>query len=323
MKLNISDFTCENEILSTNEFGLIRNDPKPVIEEEWDKLGGYYTLKSLEDKKSEVSEFEFHNSLAFSRLENENALAIGDLCNQKILKEFEQTEFYEESGNIKIFIANQLFQIISNRYEELKRNIADENEAYQKIKALKYESKIMEGQLRIYITPTEFIDNGKELEQDDQQVGLCCRIRIKGMEFAGCYKTESKNKFEEKKIKLSEAKIVGKYEYGNITVEISKDIVDLENEICTAVICELLGGSDPKDVMSKLPIYFSRFYLGKLIEKSKNIKLVQTSTKICCDGLSSIFYIKSDYCVYKVKRDDLDFEIFSNGRMIKLDTVCI
>jgi len=322
MKLNISDYVSENEVLVANEQGLIRDDPKPKIEETWDKLAEYYTSKAIQENTSELAESEFYAALAHARVDNENALAVNELCNKGILREYENTEFKEERANIKVFIAKELLKIVRNRYIELKNSITDENNLFQALKTLKYESRIINNQLRIHITPTRFVEYEKVIGADAETIGLSCKITFKDIIISGFYQVEALNSFEERRIRILEDDLVGKYNFGNVILEISKDNVRSTNDLANAVISELISGSRPRDVILKLPVYFSRYFLAKLICNSSKRKLVQTSTETLCDGLSSAFYVMTDDSIFKIVRSEKDVEMYINGCMIDLKTVC-
>lgn len=311
MELDISEFAVENEILTANESGVVYDSPRSRIEEAWDRLALYYIQKTSQENKSEITESEFYNCLAHSRVENETAMAVYDLCSKNVLKTYENREYKEERVNIKKHISKELGTILSRRIRELEENVEKESKVFEEIKSHKCEIKASRSQLQIYTGPLDYVEFGSE--NCKKSTGLSCKIRFKEVEISGFYRKKALSPFEEHKISLLESRLTGKYEKCGIAVLIQRERVETTNEVCTGLLSELLCGRDIEELILRLPVFISRFCLQRIIKGCAKKELIQTSMDTLCDSVSSVFYVKTEHSVVKVDRSNNDMAIFVNG----------
>lgn len=310
MKLDISEFVVENEALAATESGVIYNGPRSGIEEAWDRLALHYMNRASKESRPEVSEKEFYTHLAHARAENENAVTMYNLCGT-VLRTYESHEHLEELGNIKNHIARELGTMLDKRISELEDNIQEEDRVFQEVRGHKREVKVSRSQLQIYTGPLEYVEFGAG--NYSKATGLSCKIQFKGMEVSGYYRKPFSNPFEEHGVFLLEDRLIGKYEKLGLTVLIQRERMESSNEVCAGLLSELFCGRDIWELIPKLPVFISRFYLRGIIEKCVKRELIETDTKALCDGVSSVFYVKTESFVVKVDRSDNDMTIFING----------
>lgn len=317
MKLDISEFAVENEILTANESGVVYDSPRSRIEEAWDRLASYYINKTSLENRSEIAEGEFYSFLAHSRVENETAMMVYDLCNRNVLKTYENHEYEEERVNIKRYIVRELGAILGRRIQELEKNIEEEDKLFQEVKSHKHEVKIFRSQLQIYTGPLDYVEFGAE--NYSKATGLSCRIKFKKVEISGFYRKPTSSPFEEHKISLLEKKLYGRYEKCGITVQITGERIESANEICAGLLSELLCGRDIEELILRLPVFISRFCLRRVLKGCAKKELIETSTDVLCDNVSSIFYVKTENSVVKVDRSSSDMAIFVNGLLVNVE----
>lgn len=186
MKLDISKFLVENKILSTSELEIEYDLPKDKIEEIWNKLAVYYTEKSKKEFKSEILIEDFYKMLSQAKIENEIAMETFSLVKRNIINLYDSVEAKEPKFNIKRVIHNDIIAILKNRMEELKENIKNEKEVYQKIKKINLDIKIVDRQIRIYTSPFKFITYSQSVQSKEERA-LSCILKYKNIEFKGCY----------------------------------------------------------------------------------------------------------------------------------------
>lgn len=314
MKVNTSDFFVETRIIDANENEIIYDLPRQRIQETWDKLSAFYIEKSLEENKVEAIENEFYLDLANAKVENETAMTAFDLINKNIIKKYDCKESKELKSNAKRHILSELLHILTKGIEELKENIRDEEIFYQEAKEINSEIRIFEKSIQIVTNQLKYIDfeEYRKFKKEKSQIGLFCSIKMNGIELKGFHSCEEIFTI------LDCKSFEGTHLYKGIEVSIKNEYSEIRNEIITSFIQEIYYGKQVNELLSAIPVLFSRYFLNQLICNSSKKLIVETSNEKRIDKLSSIFYCITDQSVLKIVRNDWDFKIFSNGKLIKI-----
>lgn len=313
MRINTSEFVVENKILAANENEVIYDMPRQRIEEAWDKLSVFYTEKSLEENKSEVIENEFYIDLINARVENETVMTAYDLIQKNVINRFECLEPKESKSNIKKHILNEVLSILNRGIEELKENIQDESSFYMEMKSINSEIIISDRSIKISTDLLKYIEYEEfcRLKENKDKNGLFCSIKFNGIELKGFHSCE---RFQSV---MDCSSFIGNYTFKGIEVSIKNEFSDIKNDVITSFIEELYCGKQVNEIISFVPVLFSRYFVFQLTADSIKKVIIETDTKKQIDGLSSTFYVLTDKFVLKVIRGD-DFKIFYNGELVKI-----
>lgn len=265
---------------------------------------------------------EFFALLSYSKIENENAIVVNDLIGKGTLREYENHKDKMETVNVKKLIAKEICKILDNRLKELKENIKNENSVYYELKSHNGEVKIRNRQLRVYFGPSNYASKDQIYNDENTINHISCKITYKNFIISGTYSISSQNKYERYRKSIIIKEIIGNYTHGCVKIEIKHDFTDGSNEICIALISELINGASIHDVIPKIPVYISRFVSKKLIKSDEKHEIIKTKTQILCDNLPAVFHIKSPNKIIKVDRSNQNLIICVNGMVVNMGSLC-
>lgn len=306
MKLDASKFFVENKVLSASEQGVVYDLPRDKIQEAWDKLSARYIEKSREEHKSDILAEEFYRVLVQARVENETALETFELVNKGVITCYEATESKEQKFNIKRLIIGEVLKIFKRRVSELVDNIEREQATYSQMKTINANIKIVDGGLKVYTDPFNFISFEQVLENREKKIGLHCTVRYRNLVYAGYFEAQTDKLFS-----ISPS-LLGVFKEGALEIETKPEPSEDAHPVCTAVVRELLAGRTIKEVLPNMMVLLSKFHMDELVGDSEKT-VVKTGTPVMSDGLPSVFYAVTDSSVVKVVRSRDSFEIYRNG----------
>lgn len=324
MKIKISDFFIEKTPIYGSEEEIIYDDPLLKAEEVWKDLSIYYEKKIKEESKQEIKEVEFNRFIELSKIENYIALTGMDLVNKNVLKLNKITENKQESVNIKQYILKELKHILKIKKEEIIKNINDESVFYKRITSVFSDIIYEDEDIKLSYDNINYISyNDVKNEEKYEMKGVSCILRYKGLEFVYSNKVECKNEFERIKEYFFEKQAVQDYKKGYLEVKIVNEQICGSNEICKCIITEMRNGKTIDQMYEKILVGICRYLLDRLLlNKYKDVKIIEGSTVKKIDGRSDLYIITADDAdVYKVKYYKDSFDIFLNGSVIIFESL--
>ncbi|KAI4291946.1 hypothetical protein PAPHI01_1220 [Pancytospora philotis] len=318
MKIDASEYPVERAVILAGEEGCVHNAPLSSLEDVWNRLALESAARVETEHKDAVQENNFYKELACARVENETALETYRLVAQGIVAEYPAQSYKPKPACIKQFTLAEVRRIIKTRRDELMASMRDEQKVYEQAKSIKYNVKLVNGELRVYFDHEKYTSLTKAGAGSDRKPkGLSCTIVYRGIRLEGYAACAPLSGYEEAEELHREESLLQTFRRGETAIEIAQSVSENRNPLCLFVLAELKGGKPLARLFAEIIVRMSAFFLSSFLRGCEEIRYVNAPGALLSDGRPAVFFaVPYEKCVYKVVRGPLGFNIYLNGHQI-------